>query len=317
MGMNQRNPKIDLILQELRKAIVGKDEVIQRVFMAILAGGHILIEDIPGVGKTTLALAFSKAMQLDYKRMQFTPDVLPSDVVGFSLYTREGISQYMPGSILCNLFLADEINRTSSKTQSALLEAMEEGSVTVDGTTHAMPKPFTVIATQNPVGSVGTQMLPESQMDRFMVRLAMGYPDIRSEIAILKSHSGSSNTIQEVRQAVSRIELLEMQQEAEGIYIHDVIYEYIARLVQKTREHELLALGISPRGTIAVAGMAKAAAYLSGRGYVIPDDIRTIFADVTKHRMILSPKARANKVSMEEVTAGILSAVNAPKLRYG
>lgn len=311
--MNQKNPKIDLILWELKKAVVGKDEVIQKVLMAVLAGGHILVEDIPGVGKTTMALAFSKALQLDYKRVQFTPDVLPSDVVGFSLYTRDGGSQYMPGSILCNLFLADEINRTSSKTQSALLEVMEEGSVTVDGRTHAVPKPFTVIATQNPAGSVGTQMLPESQMDRFMVRLSMGYPDIRGEVEILKNHYGGS-PLKEVGQAVSREELLLMKQETEEVFIHDVVYEYIARLAQKTREHELLALGLSPRGTIALAGMARAAAYLAGRNYVIPDDVRKIFPDTVMHRMVLSPKARANKVTLGEITAGVLSAVNAPRL---
>lgn len=312
---NQRNQKIDLILKELKRVIVGKDEVIEKVLMVILAKGHILIEDIPGVGKTTLALAVSKVMQLDYKRMQFTPDVLPSDVVGFSVYDRNGESQYKPGSVLCNLFLADEINRTSSKTQSALLEVMEEGRVTVDGVTREVPRPFTVIATQNPVGSVGTQMLPESQMDRFMVRLTMGYPDVRSEIEILKGRYGG-NPLEEVRQVVSRSELLLMQQQVEEVFLHDAVYEYIARLVQKTREHELLVLGISPRGTIAIANMARAAAYLSGRKYAIPDDVKKVFLDTTAHRMLLSPKARVNKVTLEEVTAGILSSVNAPRLVY-
>lgn len=313
--MEQRNQNIDLILQELKKVIVGKDEVIKKVLMVILAKGHILIEDIPGVGKTTLALAVSKVLQLDYRRMQFTPDVLPSDVIGFSIYTRDGESQYKPGSILCNLFLADEINRTSSKTQSALLEVMEEGRVTVDGVTREVPKPFTVIATQNPIGSVGTQLLPESQMDRFMVRLTMGYPDISSEIEILKERY-RGNPLEEVRQMADREELLLMQQEVEEVFIHDAVYEYIACLVQKTREHELLALGVSPRGTIAVANMARAAAYLAGRSYVIPDDVRGIFRDVTAHRMLLNPKARINKISLEEITAGILSSVNAPKLQH-
>lgn len=308
-----QNQKINQIIQEIRKVIVGKDAVLEKVLMVILAKGHILIEDIPGVGKTTLALAVSRALQLDYRRMQFTPDVLPSDVIGFQIYNREGQSQYKPGSILCNLFLADEINRTSSKTQSALLEVMEEGRVTVDGVTREVPKPFTVIATQNPIGSVGTQMLPESQMDRFMVRLTMGYPDVHSEIALLRDrHTG--NPLDQVQCIIGLAELLEIQQQVEKIFIHDVVYEYMARLVQKTREHELLSLGVSPRGTIAIANMAKAAAYMQDRSFVIPDDIKRIFWDVTGHRILLHPKARINKISLEDIVREIISGVAAPKL---
>lgn len=311
--MDINNSGLDQAVREIKKVIVGKDEIIEKVLIAILAKGHVLIEDIPGVGKTTLALALSRVLQLDYRRMQFTPDVLPSDVIGFQMYTGDGASQYRPGCVLCNLFLADEINRTSSKTQSALLEVMEEGRVTVDGVTRELPKPFTVIATQNPIGSVGTQLLPESQMDRFMVRLSMGYPDVASEIALLKDrHEG--NPLDQVRQAVTRQELIGMQQVVEMIYIHDAVYDYIARLVQKTRENSALALGVSPRGTLSIANMAKAMAFRKGRGYVIPDDVIDIFEAVTAHRMILSPKARVNRVTMEEAVGQILSSVSAPRL---
>ena len=304
---------LNQVMHELKKEIIGKDKIIEKVLMALLAGGNVLIEDIPGVGKTTLALAISKVLQLDYRRMQFTPDVLPSDVVGFQMLSPDGKMQYRPGSIMCNLFLADEINRTSSKTQSALLEVMEEGNVTVDGVTRPLPRPFVVIATQNPIGSVGTQMLPESQMDRFMVRLTMGYPDIASEIGMLKDREGG-NPLERVENVLSRRDLLQIQEMVENTYIHDAVYEYIAALVQKTREGDMLSLGVSPRGTIALANMSKAAAYLSGRDYVIPDDVKKVFCDVTKHRMLLAPKARLNRTTMDDVARGILTSVSAPRL---
>jgi len=304
---------LNQVMQELKKVIIGKDKIIEKVLMAILAGGHVLIEDIPGVGKTTLALAISKVLQLDYRRMQFTPDVLPSDVVGFQMLSPDGKMQYRPGSVMCNLFLADEINRTSSKTQSALLEVMEEGNVTVDGVTRPLPKPFVVIATQNPIGSVGTQMLPESQMDRFMVRLTMGYPDIASEIGMLKDREGG-NPLERVENVLSRRDLLQIRETVENTYIHDAVYEYIAALVQKTRDNDMLSLGVSPRGTIALANMSKAAAYLAGRDYVIPDDVKKVFCDVTKHRMLLAPKARLNRTTMDDVARGILTSVSAPRL---
>lgn len=311
--MEEQNTGLAQVIQEIKKVIIGKDAIIEKVLMAILAGGHVLLEDIPGVGKTTLALAISKAMQLDYRRMQFTPDVLPSDVVGFQMLSRDGETQYRPGSIMCNLFLADEINRTSSKTQSALLEVMEEGNVTVDGVTRPLPKPFVVIATQNPIGSVGTQMLPESQMDRFMVRLTMGYPDVKSEIDMLKERQ-EGNPLDKVDNVLGRRELLAMQEDVEDTYIHDAVYEYIAELVQKTRENDMLALGVSPRGTIALTNMTKAAAYMAGRNYVIPDDVKRVFYDTTEHRMLLSPKARINRTTMTEVARGILDSVSAPRL---
>ena len=309
--MEQHVAKANLIKKEIQKVVIGKDEVIHKVLTAILAKGHILLEDIPGVGKTTLALAFSKAMELEYHRLQFTPDVLPSDVVGFHMYSKDAI--YKPGSIICNMFLADEINRTSSKTQSALLEVMEEGKVTVDSVTMEIPKPFTVIATQNPIGSVGTQMLPESQLDRFMVRLSMGYPDIVSEVEILKGRQ-SKEPLSDVKRVIRKEELLFIQQMVDNIYVHDAVYEYIARLVLNTREDDLIALGVSPRGSLALTSMAKANAFLKGRNYVIPDDVISVFKDVTAHRMVLQPKARVNHVTVQDLIDNILGQVPAPRL---
>lgn len=312
--MEQHVSKADLIMNEVKKVVIGKDEIIHKVLIAILAKGHILIEDIPGVGKTTLALAFSKAMELEYHRMQFTPDVLPSDVVGFHMYSKDGGNPiFKPGSIFCNMFLADEINRTSSKTQSALLEVMEEGRVTVDSVTMEMPKPFTVIATQNPIGSVGTQMLPESQLDRFMVRLSMGYPDIQSEVEILKGRH-TREPLELVSRVVDSNELLLMQQAVDKIFVHDAVYEYIAKLVLKTRELDLIALGVSPRGSLALTSMAKANAYLEERKYVTPDDVKRVFKDVTAHRMVLQPKARVNHVTIYDLIDNILNQVAAPRL---
>lgn len=302
------------IMDEVNKVVIGKRMIISKVLTAILAKGHILLEDHPGVGKTTLALAFSKAMALEHHRLQFTPDVLPTDVVGFHLLNKDGQSyQYKPGAIMCNLFLADEINRTSSKTQSALLEVMEEGKVTVDSVTREVPKPFVVIATQNPIGSVGTQMLPESQLDRFMIRLTMGYPDIKSEIGILKERQ-SNNPLDKVVQVVEMGDILRMQNIVEEVFVHESIYEYITLLVQQTRENPLIELGVSPRGSLALMNMVKATAFLSRRDYVIPNDVQYIFKDVVAHRMILKPKARVNNVTVDNLLDDILRIVKPPRL---
>lgn len=247
-----------MVLEEVRKAVTGKEECIQKGFAAILAGGHLLIEDVPGVGKTTLALAFSRAMALESRRVQFTPDVMPADILGFTMYQKEtGRFVYYPGTIMCNLFLADEINRTSPKTQSALLEVMEEGIVTVDGESHRVPSPFIVMATQNPKGNAGTQLLPESQLDRFMICMAMGYPDLRSEVEIVRGRSGGNGT-EKVRQVINDGDLLEMRRCVEEIYIHDTVYTYIVKVCRATRENPYIELGLSPRGTIACTRMAKA-----------------------------------------------------------
>ncbi len=319
MENNNTNPfeKINSTIFEIQKAVIGKDDVIIKVLLAIIAGGHILIEDIPGVGKTTMAIAFSKALSLDYNRMQFTPDVLPTDITGFSMYNKAtGNFEYKPGVAVCNLFLADEINRTSSKTQSALLEIMEEKSITVDGKSYSLPKPYTVIATQNPVGSIGTQMLPESQLDRFMIKVNMGYPDLKSEISILKTKlSPDTNDNIKVNPVITANELIELQNAVKNIYIDDSILSYIARLADATRNHQMISLGLSTRGTLSLASMSRAVAAFYGRNYVIPDDVAFIFADVAQHRIILERKATLSNVSEKSVIKDIIKTVSLPKTK--
>ena len=305
-------PKAKAVINEVKKAVLGKDDIIIKTLLAIAAKGHILLDDIPGVGKTTLAVAFSKAMSLDYKRMQFTPDVMPADVTGFNIYNKHTAQfEFKEGAAMCSLFLADEINRTSSKTQSALLEVMEEGAVTVDGVTRVLPRPFIVIATQNPIGSVGTQMLPESQLDRFIVKLSMGYPDIDSEISILKSKSASSVT-DAVTPVATRQDIIMLQNAVDEVFADDKIYHYIASLSAATRNHPMIKLGLSPRGTVALASMTKATALLHGRMYAIPDDVRYIFDDVSEHRIILTAKAKAGGETVKSVLADIISSVPSP-----
>ncbi|MCH4240032.1 MAG: MoxR family ATPase [Oscillospiraceae bacterium] len=307
--------KAAAILQEVQKAVVGKDKILTKVLMTILSGGNILLEDIPGVGKTTLALAFSRAMHLDCKRLQFTPDVLPSDVTGFTIYNKaKGEFVYQPGAAMCNLFLADEINRTSSKTQSALLEIMEEGRVTVDGVTHPLPQPFIVLATQNPVGSAGTQLLPESQMDRFTVQLSMGYPAAEDEMEILRRRSDGS-PLDRVQPVVSAQDLIKMQQEAAQVHCEDSILEYIVNLIVATRNSPMLKLGASPRGSIAVTGLARACAYLDGRDYVIPEDVQCVFSDAVCHRVLLSAQARLASASAKSILQKILTDTPVPGMR--
>lgn len=300
------------VMDEVKKAMIGKDDCVKKVMAAILAGGHILIEDIPGVGKTTLALAFSKSMSMVQRRVQFTPDVLPADIVGFSMYQKkQNAFVYQPGAIMCNLFLADEINRTSPKTQSALLEGMEEGMVTVDQVTRELPKPFVVIATQNPSGSAGTQMLPESQLDRFLICISIGYPDIQNEIEIVKGNE-AGNTLKTVEPIISTSELLRMQMAVEEIYIHDRVYEYIGMLVTATREHPMIQLGLSPRGTIALAKMTKATAFLEGRDYCSPKHVKEVFGAVARHRILLNAKARIGQLGIEDIIDEILEKTPAP-----
>ena len=300
------------IIREVKKAVVGKDETVIKVLLAMLAGGHILIEDIPGVGKTTMALAFSRACAMSQNRVQFTPDVLPADITGFSIYRKDtGKFEYQPGAVMCNLLLADEINRTSPKTQSALLEVMEEGNVTVDGITREVPKPFIVMATQNPIGSSGTQMLPESQLDRFMIKLNMGYPDLQSEVDILKARH-SENPIDHVHQVASAEDIVRLQRQTEQIYVDDRIYNYIASLAQATRQHQMLRLGISPRGTLALTAAAKATALLRGRDYVTSDDVRFMLRDVFAHRLLLSTKARMQEITVEQVIGDVVRQVPVP-----
>ena len=293
--------------------MIGKQAVIEKVLMALLADGHILLDDIPGVGKTTLALALSRALGLQYNRIQFTPDVLPSDIVGFSVYNKEtGGFEYKSGVVTnTNLLLGDEINRTSSKTQSALLEAMEERQVTVDGSTYPLQTPFTVIATQNNVGTAGTQTLPYAQMDRFLVRLSIGYPDYEAQMTILRDRQ-NAEPLSAVRKVVTRDEVVQMQREVRAVTAKDVVLDYITRLTMASREHPMLELGISPRGALFLDRMAKAHAYLDGRDYVTGEDVQAIFCDVCAHRVILSQGARLEAKSAQDVLQDLLHRVDVP-----
>lgn len=305
------------IQTEIRKVVLGKDDIIEKILAAVLAGGHVLLDDIPGVGKTTLALAFSYATNMDYRRMQFTPDVLPTDVTGFTIYDKKTDSfQYKEGVAMCNLFLADEINRTSSKTQSALLELMEEGKVTVDGVNHPLPNPYIVIATQNPIGSVGTQMLPDSQLDRFMTCVSMGYPSVADEVEILKGRQGK-NPLDDVVAVASKDDIVTMRNLVKEVYTDDKIYTYIAEIADETRKNPMIKLGLSPRGSLALARISRAVAFLHGRNYVIPDDVSFIFFDVACHRIELSPKAKISGVTAKEVLTQLLNNVKAPKIEKG
>ena len=303
------------IQNEIRKVVLGKDDIIEKILATALAGGHVLLDDIPGVGKTTLALAFSAATSMDNRRLQFTPDVLPTDVTGFSVYDKKTDSfVYKPGAAICNLFLADEINRTSSKTQSALLEIMEEGKVTVDGITRALPDPYVVIATQNPIGSVGTQMLPDSQLDRFMVCVSMGYPDFDNEVSILKGRQGHT-PLEDVVAVATQDDMKAMRSLVREIYTDEKIYEYIAAIAVETRNNEMFKLGLSPRGSLSLARVSRAVAFLHGRNYVIPDDVAFIFRDVAEHRIVLSPKAKIAGLTAAELLDGVLKAVPVPTVK--
>lgn len=303
------------ILNQVRGVVVGKDTVLLWVLAAILAKGHILLEDVPGVGKTTMALAFSRVLDLNYSRVQFTPDVLPSDVTGFSVLDQHGGGMvYQPGAVLCNLFLADELNRATSRTQSALLEAMEEGQVTVDGVSHPLPKPFVVIATQNPTGAAGTQLLPDSQMDRFSVRLSLGYPNPKDEIAMVLNRQGV-NPLQTLSPLMTRDRLAAMQEEVAATYVSEPVVGYIVELIGATRRHEDISRGASPRATLAVTAMAKAVAQLRGRDYVVPGDVKEVFLCTVAHRLVLSPKAEAQGKTAGQVLTGILAATPMPKMR--
>ena len=306
--------KIRELRTELAKIIKGKSEITDKIIMAVLAEGHVLLEDVPGVGKTTTALALSRLMGMEFQRIQFTPDVVPSDVTGFTMYDKESNSFiYRPGSVMCNLLLADEINRTSSKTQSALLEVMEEGMVTVDGESHPVPKPFVVIATENPVGSSGTQRLPESQLDRFMISTTMGYPDHGSLVDILRDRQ-EVNPLQNAKAVLNSEEILELQAQVRKVYVYDEVLSYIADLAEATRKHELIMLGLSPRGTLALCRMAKAAAYLAGRDYMVPEDVVNVFEDVAGHRMVLESRARYEEKTARQILGEILETVPSPKV---
>lgn len=309
--MNDKPIQIELMKSTIKQAIYGKDDVIDTVLCAVFAGGHILLEDIPGVGKTTLVTALAKVLSLDYKRMQFTPDVLPSDLTGFTMFDKsKNEFVFKEGAVYTNLFLADEINRTSPKTQSSLLEVMEEGHATVDGVTRELPKPFLVIATQNPIGASGTQKLPESQLDRFMVRLSMGYPSHTSAVSVLKGDS--HETIREMASVISKDEIETLQDEVSKVTVKDSLYDYAVSLTEATRNEDTFSLGLSPRGSIALLKMAKAHAFLEGRDFVIPDDFHEVFYPIANHRVILSTKAKACGISIKDALETAFESVKVP-----
>ena len=314
--MEQQQSQVNIyarqILTQVRKAIVGKDAVLLQALAAILAGGHILMEDIPGVGKTTMALAFSKAMCLQQNRLQFTPDVLPSDVTGYSVPDQQtGQLVYRKGAVLCNLFLADELNRATSRTQSALLEAMEEGQVTVDGTSHKLPDCFTVIATQNPVGAAGTQLLPDSQIDRFMIRLSLGYPDPKDEVNMVLSRQGK-DPLGSVETVLDTAALQQLQKVVADTHVSQDIAAYTVQLIDATRRSDALLRGASPRATLAVIALSKAIAQLQGRDYVIPKDVQEVFPQVVAHRVQPAP---GQEETAQQLLVGMMAKIQPPKLR--
>lgn len=307
-------PQMEKVLVEVEKVIAGKRAVIEKILLALLAEGHVLLDDVPGVGKTTLAVALSRALGLTFRRIQFTPDVLPSDIVGFSIYDREtGGFQYRPGALNhAHLVLGDEINRASSKTQSALLEAMEERQVTVDGNTYPMEAPFLVIATENSVGTAGTQPLPYAQMDRFLVRLSLGYPDYEAQVTMLRDRQGR-NPLEAVARVMERDELTAMQREVRSVTAKDAILDYITRLSMASRSHEAVAVGVSPRGALFLDRAAKARAYLEGRDYVTGGDVQAVFRDVCAHRVLL--KESISGTTVEQVLDELLKKVENPDRR--
>ncbi|MBQ5561063.1 MAG: MoxR family ATPase [Lachnospiraceae bacterium] len=305
--------ELEKVLTQINQIVIGKEDVTKKVFAAIIAGGHVLLEDIPGVGKTTLSSTFAKVLSLNSKRIQFTPDVLPSDLLGFSMYnekTRE--FEYREGAVFCNLFLGDEINRTSPKTQSALLEVMEERQVSVDGTTRKIPEPFIVIATENPIGSSGTQMLPESQLDRFMICVSMGYPKHEEAVRILKG--AVWNKVDKITAIMDKEQLKQVQDMAENVFVSDELFEYIVSVVEATRTSDYCTMGASPRASIGLLKMTKAMAVLEGRDFATAGDVKEVAKDVLGHRVKLSTKARAEGISTKEVIELIVRKVPVPKM---
>ena len=289
------------IIEQTENIILGKQDVITMTIISLLCQGHILIEDVPGVGKTVLASSLAKIIGLKYKRAQFTPDVMPSDITGFSVYNKATNElEYKEGLALCNILLADEINRTSPKTQSSLLEVMEEGTITVDGKTHRVPTPFMVIATQNPIGFVGTHPLPEAQLDRFIMRISIGYPDSASEIKIIADRK-TENPIDKIKTMINAEDIIKAQNIVKQIHIDPTLYKYIVDLVGKTRNHQYITLGASPRASLSLMRLAQARAFLKKRDYIIPEDILKMYIPAISHRIILKQEARLKKIRTEDI----------------
>ncbi|MBI4328453.1 MAG: MoxR family ATPase [Chloroflexi bacterium] len=300
------------VLANVERVIIGKHETTELALIAILSGGHVLIEDVPGVGKTVLAKSLAISLGCSFKRVQFTPDLLPSDIIGVNLFNqRTGEFEFRPGPVLAQVVLADEVNRGTPKTQSALLEAMEEGQITVDGVTHTLPKPFLVLATQNPLEHEGTFSLPEAQRDRFLLRIHLGYPALDAEMAIMESQR-LRHPIEDLQPISSPEELLDLQQEVRETYVDDMIKRYIALIVDATRTHPAVYVGASPRGALALYRASQARALLQGRDYILPDDVKTLVPYALAHRLILNPTARMQDLSVQEVLQQTVQSVPVP-----
>lgn len=301
------------IVDNIGMAFVGKRPVIEKIVVAVLSGGHVLIEDVPGVGKTTLIQAVAKSFGCSFKRIQFTPDLLPSDITGITVYnTKTGDFEFKQGPIMANIILADEINRSSPKTQSSLLEAMQEDQITVDGVTYSLPQPFVVLATQNPIEYEGTFPLPEAQLDRFYMRIKIGYPDFKEEKSILKLQEKPSEKIEKV---ISAEEVIKLTEEIKKIHVEDSLEDYIISIVQATRNHPDIYLGCSPRGSLALLNASRGLAFIRNRDYVLPDDIKELVQAVLNHRIILKPDARMRGKSVSDVISSILSSIRVPMVR--
>ena len=300
------------VRENIQQVVVGQNRAVDLLLIALVSRGHILLEDVPGIGKTTLASALSRSLNLEVSRIQFTPDVMPSDVTGFNMYNPASASfEFRPGAIMANIILADEINRSSPKTQSSLLEAMQDQQVSVDGTTYPLPSPFMVLATQNTIEQIGTYPLPEAQLDRFMIRMSLGYPSAEEEIAIYNRHSGYSPLAQ-LQPVLGADEIIELQESAIDVYIAPSLTRYIAELARATREHPDIRLGVSPRGALMLVQAVKGRALLQGRDYVLPDDVTWLAPYVFSHRMILAGESQILGHTGDEIVKQLLKTIPVP-----
>ncbi len=307
------NEKIKLLKDNISRSIVGKDDVIIRIIAALLCEGHVLIEDVPGVGKTQLITSLSKSLDGKFNRIQMTPDIMPSDIIGFSMISQKtGELEYKPGAAMCNFLLADEINRASPKAQSSLLEVMEEGQISLDGETHQLPSPFMVMATQNPVETYGTYHLPEAQMDRFFIKVSMGYPNADEEIRILERTEFGNPADAIEKSVISLDDVKELQAQMKNVRVSSSVKRYITDIVRATRDSEIVTLGVSPRGSITLFKAAKAVAFINGRDFVTPDDIKYIADSVLSHRIILSVKGKTKYKTPSGFVSRILSTAAVP-----